>query len=342
MNINEVAKKAKVSRSTVSRVINNHPTVKENTRIAVQRVIDELNYIPNAAARSLASNKTNIIGVLVYNIIQPFWGGIFAGIEQGVSQTDYGLFLANSKSHLDIWDYKNDYKKNLKNLVLHGVDGIIIALANDLEVEDVEFLKMSDIPFVIIQNSLHDDRIACVNVDNITAAYDATRYLIDRGHRHIIHATGPIDSEISKDRMRGFVMSMQEAGLPIDNSSIVNCGFLFNDGYWCMKRLMGQECPPTAILFANDVTAFGAYHAAQEEHVSIPNDISIVGFDQLINEMDVASLLPDLTTMSQPVSEIGIAAAQMLFQQLEGNPPLSPVTFSLTLHEGVTSRRLDI
>ncbi len=198
--------------------------------------------------------------------------------------------------------------------MLRGVEGIIIALANDLSVEDIDFLETSGIPFVIIQNHLQDSRIACVNVDNVTGAYDATRYLIGLGHRHIIHATGPLDSGISQDRMRGFVAAMQEAGLPVDNNSIVNCGFLFNDGYWCMKRLMAQESAPTAILFANDVTAFGAYLAAQEEDISIPGDVSIVGFDRLTNEMDVAGLLPDLTTMSQPVSEIGVAAAQMLFR----------------------------
>ena len=339
MNINEIARKANVSRSTVSRVLNNHPKVREDTRKAVQAVINELNYIPNAAARSLASRKTNVIGVLIYNIVQPFWTGLFAGIEGYVCQTDYGLFLANSKSHLDNWDYKNDYKKNLKNLVLRGVDGIIIALANDLDTEDIDFLEASDTPFVSIQNHLLDKRIDCVKVDNVTGAYDVTRHLISLGHRRIIHTAGPLDSGISQDRMRGFMMAMREAGLPMDNSSIVHCGSLFNDGYWCMKRLMAQKNRPTAIVFANDITAFGGYLAARESGIAIPDDISIVGFDQLTNEMDVAGLLPDLTTMSQPVADIGAAAAQMLLEKLEGKPPLSPMTFPLTLHTGATSSR---
>ena len=337
MTIEEIAKKANVSRSTVSRVINNHHMVREETRRAVQKVIDELNYVPNAAARSLASKKTNVIGVLIYNIMQSFWGDIFAGIEQGVFETDYGLFMANSKSHLNHWDFKNDYRKNLRNLVLHGVDGIIIALANDLCTEDVDFLEASGIPFVVVQNHLQDSRVAGVNIDNVTGAYDAARYLIGLGHRRIVHASGPLDSGISQDRIRGYAAAMHEAGLEVGDNDIVNCGFLFNDGYWCMKRILAREQLPTAVLFANDMSAFGGYLAAKEGGLSVPGDLSIVGFDHLTSEMDVAGLLPDLTTMGYPVSELGAAAAQMLLRQLNGEPSREPVTFSLALHEGATS-----
>lgn len=337
MNIDEIAKKAKVSRSTVSRVINNYPTVKENTRLAVQKVIEELNYIPSAAARTLASKKTNVIGVLIYNITQPFWSGIFAGIEQYISKTEYGLFLVNSKNHLDVWDYKNDYRKNLRNLVQRGVDGIIVALANDLKSEDLDFLETSDIPFVVIQNHLNNERVTGINVDNIAGAREATEYLIRLGHRNIVHMAGPLDSGISRDRVEGFMNAMQDAGLSLTGDSIVNCGFLFNDGYWCMKRLMAKEDAPTAVLCANDITAFGAYLAVQEEDGRTPEDISIIGFDRLSKLMDVSGLLPDLTTMEQPVGEIGAAAAQLLLQKLEGGDGVKGLTFSLSLHPGATT-----
>lgn len=340
MNINEIAQRANVSRSTVSRVLNKHPRVKEETRQAVLRVMEEMHYIPSAAARSLASKRNNIIGMLVYNIAQPFWAGVFSGVEQYISQhTDLGLFLANSKSHLDVRDYKEDYKRNLRNLVQRGVDGVIIALANDVQPDDIDFLQSSQTPFVIIQNYLEDARITSINVDNVDGAYQATRHLLQLGHRHIVHAAGPLDSGISRDRMQGYVQAMQEAGLPLGASSVVNCGFLFDDGYWCMKRLLAEESALTAVLFANDATAFGGYLAAREAGVSIPEQLSVVGFDHLTEEMDVAGLLPDLTTVSQPVLDIGSTAAELLVRQLSGDATVQPARFPMCLYQGGTTRK---
>jgi len=340
VNIDEIAKVANVSRATVSRVINGNPSVSKKTRLAVQKVISELNYIPNAAARSLVNKRTNTIGVLVYNITQPFWNGIFAGIEEYFSALDYSLFLANSKSHLDIWDYKKEYKKNLKNLILRNVDGIIIALANDLDDEDVNMLEISKTPYVIVQNNLKKHMSYSVNVDNITGSYNAVRHLLKLGHRRICHATGPIGSQISQDRLTGYLNAMREAHIQVENNFVVNCGFQFKDGYWCMKRIMAQKPVPTAVVFSNDVTGFGAYLAAKEENISIPGDISIIGFDQLAKTMDVADLLPDLTTMRQPIIEIGLAAGQMLMKRFESLEPIDPILFPLTLHEGSTVRRI--
>lgn len=341
MNISEIAKRANVSRATVSRVINNYPGIKEKTRMAVQAIIDEANYIPSAAARSLSSNKSNIIGVLVYNITQPFWGGIVSAVEEGLSNTNYDVFFANSKNHLNIWDYNSDYKKNLKNLISRGVDGIIIALANDLDAEDVDVLEAANTPFVVIQNYLADDRITSVNVDNFQGAYTATKYMIQLGHRKIAHAAGPLEGGIARERMKGFIQAMKDHGLPVLDENIVRCGFKFNDGYWCMKQLLKRDNAMTAIVFTNDITALGGCLAAREEHTHIPDDLSIIGFDKLVNEMDVASLLPNLTTMEQPVMEIGLTAARILLDKLQ-NKPSSSVILPLTLYEGETSKNLNL
>ncbi|MDR2932466.1 MAG: LacI family transcriptional regulator [Oscillospiraceae bacterium] len=340
MTINEIAKKANVSRSTVSRALNNHPRVSAETRQAVLRVVQEMNYIPNAAARSLASKRSSVIGMLVYNITQPFWASVFSGVEQYISgQTDYGIFLANSKSHLEVRDHKDDYKRNLKNLVSRGVDGVIIALANDLRKDDIDFLESSGIPFVIIQNCLEDSRVVSVDVDNVEGAYKATRHLLSLGHKKIMHATGPLDSGIARERRHGYVKAMQEAGVVLYNNSVVDCGFLFGDGYWCMKRMLAEKTIPTALLCANDLSAFGAYFAAKEAGMRIPDDISIAGFDHLAGSMDVSGLLPDLTTMNHPVSEMGNTAAKLLVSQLGGSKAES-VKFHMSLHEGATTRSL--
>lgn len=337
MTIEEIAKKTGVSRSTVSRVLNNHPRVKESTREAIWQVINELNYIPNAAARSLASRRTDVVGVLVYNITQPFWAGLFSGIEQYISQnTGYGILLANSKSHLKLRYNRDEHRRNLKNLVQRGVDGLIIALGNDLSPEDIDFLDGSDIPFVIIQSRLHDERVVSVNVDNERGAYLACRHLLEKGHRRIVHAAGPLEGSIARDRMEGFMQAMRDAGAPLSEDSVIQCGFRFDDGYWCMKRLLSQPLDCTAILFPNDAAAFGGHLAAKEAGVAIPDILSIVGFDHLTNEMDMAGLLPDLTTMEQPVSEIGRTAAELLCKKLSGDGPVQSVAFPMTLHEGST------
>ncbi len=338
MNITEIARISKVSRSTVSRVLNNNPLVKEETRAAVQKVIDEMNYTPSFAARTLANKRNNVIGALIYNIVQPFWAGIFSGIERYVSSTDYGILLVNSKNHLDVWDYRKDYKKNLKSLVQRGVDGIIIALNHDLDLEDIDFLESSGTPFVVIQDSTRNARIASVNVDNVAGAAEATRHLLKLGHRQIFHAVGPLDSTISKDRMQGYLNAMQEANLPVTNNMLVGCnGFLFYDGYWYMKRLLAQKQRPTAVLFTNDITAFGGYQAARENGLSMPEDLSVIGFDHLASSMDVAGLLPDLTTMIQPVGKIGYEAAKMLLRHLDEGQRSASVVLSMILHEGDTA-----
>jgi len=340
LDIEEIARKANLSRSTVSRVINNHPSVRDETRAAVLKVIEEMGYFPNAAARSLKSRRSSTIGVLVYNIAQPFWAGIFSGIEDGVSDSGYGLILSNSKSHLDVHDFRNEYRKNLRNLVQRGVDGIVIALANNLKTEDVDFLESSGIPFVIVQNHLDDPRVSSVNVNNVTGARRAAEHLIGLGHERIVHAAGPLDSGIYQDRMKGFLDAMEGASLPVTGDSVMQCGSLFGDGYWFMKRLISQNAGVTAVVMVNDVSAYGACLAAREEGVSIPGDLSIVGFDWLPRHLDIARLLPDLTTMHQPAGDIGAAAVRMLLRKLGGDNVPEQEEFELELHEGATCRRI--
>ena len=340
MNIDEIASKAGVSRATVSRVLNNHPSVNEKTRQAIRQIIESMNYIPNAAARSLASKRNDVIGILVYNITQPFWAGIYAGIEQFVSQnTSYGILLANSKSNIRLRSFTKEYKRYIKTLIQKGVDGLIIALENDLQPDDIDFLVASGIPFVIIQNHTKDERITSVSVDNFDGAYQATKYLLKQGHVNILHASGPLDGSIARDRMEGFVKAMQDEGIPLTENSVIPCGFMFEDGYWCMKRLLSKRAEFSAILFANDAAAFGGYLAAKEAGIDIPDALSIAGFDHLTNEMDLAGLLPDLTTMAQPVSDLGKIAADLLIKKLSNAEGVQPVIYPMTLYKGHTVKR---
>ncbi len=337
MNIELIAKKAGVSRATVSRVINNFPGVKETTRKKVEAVIDEVNYIPSAAARSLVRKKSNIIGTLIYNITQPFWGNYISGIEDGVSSTDYGLFFANSKEHTIFWDEQKTYKKILRNLICHGVDGIIMTFLNDLDKEDIDFLESVKIPYIVIQNCFNDPRIVSVSVDNVKGAYDATNYLIKLGHVSIGHVTSLLTSGIGKDRLKGYCNAMEQAGLEILNENIVNGGHSFKDGYWGMKQILNHENKPTAVFFGSDESAFGGIYAAKEMGLRVPEDVSVIGFDGVRDTFDHSLLLPNVTTMRQPTLEMGKRAAELMVNWLDGNEPNQKVyIYEAELIEGDT------
>lgn len=341
MNIDEIAMRVGVSRSTVSRVLNNHPRVKESTRQSILRAIEDLNYYPNAAARSLASRRADVIGILIYNITKPFWAGIFSGAEQYIAQnSSSGIFLANCKTQVNLRFFKEDHKQNLKNLIQRGIDGLIIALGNDLQPDDIDFLAAANLPFVIIQSNLRDARIASVNVDNIAGAYEITRHLLNQGHREIVHATGPLEGCIARDRLEGFTNAMRESGVSLTEDSVIRGGFLFEDGYWSMKRLLSSQTKCTAVLFANDAAALGGYQAAKDSGISIPDDLCVAGFDHLTDQMDLAGLLPDLTTMGQPVSQLGSSAAEILFRKLSGEKTVESITLPMILYKGHTVKAL--
>lgn len=340
MRIDEIARKAHVSRSTVSRVLNGNPNVRSNTREAVERVIREMNYVPNAAARSLASRRAGVVGVVLQNVMQPYWAGMFAGIESELVQRGYGVLLANCRTRISPHDFLGNRMRVLRNLLIQNVDGVVIALDGDLERDEIDMLESSGKPFVVIQNTVPDDRIVSVNVDNVLNGQTITDYLCRCGHRVIWHAAGPLGSSIAKQRLEGFLSSARTHHLVIDDSSIVNCGSLFDDGYWCMRRILGQSRLPTALFFQNDISAYGAMLAAREQHVDIPGDISIAGIDRLSAMMDISGLLPDLTSMEMPVVRLGATAIQMIVQMIESGERPESVVLPCELHIGATVRVL--
>lgn len=340
MTIDEIAKRAKVSRSTVSRVMNNNPSVKEDTRRQVERVIRDMNYVPNAAARSLVNKRASVVGTLIYNITQPYWSAIFAGVEQEMVGNGYGVLLSNYRNVKNDHSYIGNHCQSIRNLILQNVDGLIVALYDDLAAEDIELLQSSGKPFVVVQSNVTDNSFSTVNVDNKSIAHQATEYLIEMGHRNIYHATGRIGSQIASDRLAGYIQAMREHQLPVSDENLVSCGSVFDDGYWCMKRILVKKDLPTAILFQNDLTAYGALLAAREEHVRIPEDISIIGIDHLSAMMDIAAMLPDLTSISLPVIQYGVHAARILMDQIERSTPPQSMILPCKLHKGSTVRRL--
>lgn len=337
MKIDEIAKRAKVSRSTVSRVLNNNPRVNLKTRQLVNHVIQEMNYVPNAAARSLASKRSSVIGVLIYNINQPYWSGIFSGIEQETADKGFSVLLANFRN---AHTYIGNRSQSIRNLLLQNVDGIIIALYNSPSEDDLELLRTSGKPFVVIQSSEHSGGFSTVNVDNHLLAYQATEYLIQMGHTNIYHSTGPLGNQIANDRLAGYLQAMQDHKLRVTDDHLISCGSMYDDGYWCMKRVIGRQQLPTAMLFHNDITAYGAIQACREEHIRVPEDLSMIGIDHLASMTDFGSMLPDLTSMTLPITQYGVQAAHLLMDQIENNSPVQNVILPCSLYKGSTVRQL--
>jgi LacI family transcriptional regulator len=317
MNLEDIAKKAGVSRSTVSRVINDDPNVNTQTREHVWHVIRQENFQPNPAARALVRRRTEIIGVAIpttENIFftdNDYFTRILAGVSQMTRQRDYAMLLWLG----ELTDDDERLMQRVSNNRL--MDGLVIAsLGHDHPL----FKRLMTLrqPFVMIDRPLeYDDQISYVSIDNVGAADEATTHLIKLGRRRIAHITGNMTFSDGQDRLDGYKNALRRAGLPIDPNLIAEAYFSQHAGYEAAKRLFPHK--PDAIFAADDIIAIGALQAAHEAGIHVPDDLSLVGFD----DVDVASKSsPMLTTVRQPVQEKGVAAAKLLIDliqnQIEG------------------------
>ncbi len=334
--IDDVAQKANVSRMTVSRVINNSNLVKEETRKIVLDAIKELNYRPNHLAQSLVTRRTHTIAHAMASISNPFHPNVVQGVEDACYEKGYSVIICNANAKAKEQEYIDVLKDKC-------VDGVIFHHLNITEEQIVE-METNGIKCVLIDNEERLESAHNVVTDNVKGAYMATRHLISLGHRHIgiIHSNMSYDDSIPdmiyedtyqfniwKQRMKGFLMAMEEAGLAVSPKNLI-CIAGGGDkgiksGNSAMKNLIGgregaaqflkREDRPTAIYAQNDLMAIGAINATMESGLSVPNDISIIGHDGL--EMSDV-LYPRLSTIVQPRYKMGYLAAQMLIDTIEG------------------------
>ncbi|MEG0324418.1 MAG: substrate-binding domain-containing protein [Raoultibacter sp.] len=160
------------------------------------------------------------------------------------------------------------------------------------------------------------------------------------GHTNIYHSTGPLGNQIANDRLAGYLQAMQDYKLHVTDDHLVSCGSMFDDGYWCMKRVIGRQQLPTAMLFHNDITAYGAIQACREEHIKVPEDLSMIGIDHLASMTDFGGMIPDLTTITMPIMQYGIHAAHLLIGQIENDSLAQNVVLPCSLYKGSTVRHL--
>jgi LacI family repressor for deo operon, udp, cdd, tsx, nupC, and nupG len=309
VSIKDIARAADVSYSTVSRALNNSPRVRPETRQHIQQIAVEMGYLPSAVARSLVTRRTHTIGVVVSTITDLFFAEVIHAIEETALDYGYGVILANSGGE------PQRELKAIRTVRERRVDGIILVSGCSSR-EDLCAEKGIDIPIVII-NNVHQEHIGCsVEVDNLGGATEATQHLLALGHRRIAHIAGPRREWDSIERQSGYEQALRARGLPLDPTLTVQGDNRPEGGIEAMRRLLALPTPPTAVFCYNDATALGAMRAARSAGLRIPQDLSIVGFD----DIELAPYLePPLTTIAQPKREMGEKAVQMILDLLAGD-----------------------
>ncbi len=306
--IDQVAKKAGVSKATVSRVLNDSKPVREETRQRVMQAIKELDFKPNPAARSLVSKKSRIIGVIVTDIANLFVSVLVKGIEDIAYSKNYNIFICNSHGSAQ------KEVKLLQMLKNKRVDGIIF-LTSQLISEHKSFFQKSALPISLVNVSYDGNNIIGVRIDNRKAAYDITCYFLQKGHRHIGMIRAPLeDLDTGKERFLGYCQALQEYGLSLNEELIATGDLEAQDGYRLTSALLKNN-KPDAFVVACDLMAFGVIKAIFDQGYNVPEDIEVAGFD----DVPMASYYnPTLTTVRQPIEEMGQLAAEKLIKLIEG------------------------
>jgi LacI family transcriptional regulator len=309
-NITDVAKQARVAPITVSRVINNSGYVSDATRKRVEDVIAELGYVPNTLARGLRSKRTNTLALVVTDITNPFFTLIARGVEDVASDSGYAVIYCNT----DESEEKEEKYSNI--LVQKQVDGVLLVPACS-NAKTVRFLHSNETPVVLIDRSIPDIQTDLVRCNSEEGAYNLIKLMIELGHENIVTISGPRGVSTSEDRVAGYRRAMEEYGLET-NQNIFYGSFTQASGYELSNQALALNPRPTALFGANNFLSIGILKALRDAGLRVPEDISVIGFDDLPAIMVVD---PILTVAAQPAYEMGKQAAKLLLKRLSGQSP---------------------
>ncbi|WP_137931741.1 LacI family DNA-binding transcriptional regulator [Mesorhizobium comanense] len=305
--IADVARYAGVSVATVSHVMNRTRHVEPETAERVRSAIAALRYNPNSLARSLRRGETKTIGLLVPDNANPFFASVARQIEDAGFVAGYTVILCNSDGSAE------KEERYLQVLMAKQIDGLIFAGSSDHA--RVFSSLLPSVPAVLLDREIHSVNVDSVLVDHDHGGYLAGRYLVGLGHKKFGVIGGPRDSSSSPARLQGFVRALQEAGLDLPASSVVDSDYHFVGGRVAMEQLMAQAPGITALFACNDLMAMGALTVLRGRGLRVPDEMSIVGFDDIPYAV---TTWPPLTTIAQPVEKIGTRAVSLLMQRLGG------------------------
>ena len=315
MNLEQIAKLSGVSRSTVSRVINHDPNVSVVTREKVMRVVQRVNYTPNAAARGLAAGCTHVLGLVIPMGVaalfaDPYFPILIQGVSSACNSREYSVML---------WLAEPEYERRMIRQIMYSglVDGVIVSsmLLND---SLVQALSEGDLPFMLVGRHPTDSHASYVDADNIGGAREAVAHLLRLGRTRVTTITGPQNMIAGADRLAGYSAALRDRGMLSDPSLIVEGDFTEAGGYRAMQQLLARR--PDAVFAASDMMAIGALRALREAGLRVPEDVAIVGFDDLPQS---ARAEPPLTTVRQPTYRLGTTTVDSLLDLIE-HPDSSP------------------
>lgn len=328
LTIRDIATLAGVSKATVSRVLNHKPDVDPTTRERVLQLIEQYGFVPSLAATGLAGGRTRLVGVLVPSLTWPLIPQVLQGIAETIEETEYELVL---------YSLSNERERNAsitRILETRLTDGLIAVFPDGgrqprvVPVEEqrtthfLTELHHAGFPVVVIDDEGAPTDVPWIGTDNLASAREAVRHLIGLGHRRIAHITGPHHFLCTQERLDGYRSALEEAGLPVDDAYVLNGDFTVAGGEACGDALFASRTQPTAIFAANDQMAYGVLAAAERRGIRIPEDVALVGFDDV---KPSAMTRPTLTTVHQPFDDMGKLAIALLYSRIQapgaGSPP---------------------
>lgn len=310
----DVAEKAGVSTTTVSHVINETRYVSPEVTERVRSVMDDLNYQPDVIARSLRRRETMTIGLIIPTTTIPFFAAVAHSIEKAASAAGYNVILCHSK-----WDLSRDLQ-HLENLQARRVDGLV-CISAEMEAEHITPVVEAGTPVVMFERKIPGSSLDAVGIDNFKGAYMAVEHLLELGHRRIGFIQGLETSTLSSERLDASRQALKDWGIERDPALEQPGDFLEQAGCDGARELLKLDEPPTAIFAFNDMMAIGALQVLHEYGIRVPRDMAVVGFDGISLTKYMS---PPLTTIAQPVDELGQRAVSMLLDRIKGDVPDGP------------------
>jgi LacI family transcriptional regulator len=306
--IHDIAKKLNLSASTVSRSLQDNPVISVATRILVQSTAEEMGYRPNIQAANLRTRRTNTIGVIVPLINRHFFSSVISGIEEIAYSQGFTVTISQSNDKLE------KECKIAHTLFANRVDGVIISIGMETNTSDhLKLFSERNIPMVFFDRVVDEIDAHKIVVDDYGGGFRATQHLIGQGAKTIAHIGGPLHLKIYENRQKGFCNALQDAGLIVNESLIVNNSLSREDGTLAINKLMQNEIKPDAVFCANDTVALSSIIYLKENGIKVPDDITIVGFS---NEPFSEVVTPSISTIKQPGFLMGEKAAQLIIHQI--------------------------
>ncbi|WP_143590635.1 LacI family DNA-binding transcriptional regulator [Thermoactinospora rubra] len=323
ITIKDVARQAGVSPSTVSRVLNQGPTVAAELRERVLAAVRQLGYRPNSQARFLRTRATTVLGVIISDITNPFFTSMVRGAEDAASKAGYSVVLANTDEDLE------KEQRYIEVAAAENMAGVLLSPASATRTS-IALLTERGIPVVTIDRRLQTARVDRVGVNNVKAAQDAVLRLVDQGCRRIGFIAGPTEVTTAVDRLAGYRHGLKAAGLPYRPELVVRGDYRIEGGRSAAHELLGLQPRPDALFVSNNLMTLGAVTALREAGLRYPDDIALAVFDDMSWALGLSE---EMTLISQPTYEIGRQATELLLRRVAGeNFPPRHVVLSATLH----------